>query len=145
MADDVIARMIRQSSAPRRLTIVSSDRAILREARRRRCRTITSDQFLAQLARDAERRADAPSPIPAALRSLWNYHAQAWNFHVGLTGDHSYQSNPLSWFVQTRPTSFYWSSLERGESGCEADSCAAEVLALGNPVIRTPNPRSLKP
>jgi dolichyl-phosphate-mannose--protein O-mannosyl transferase len=80
--------------------------------------------------------ADAsPSPIPAALRSLWNYHAQAWNFHVGLTGDHSYQSNAMSWFVQTRPTSFYWSSLERGESGCTADSCAAEVLALGNPVI----------
>lgn len=76
-----------------------------------------------------------PSPVPAGLRSLWNYHSQAWNFHVGLTGDHSYQSNPLSWFVQTRPTSFYWSSLERGESGCTADSCAAEVLALGNPVI----------
>ncbi|MGA0009388.1 MAG: dolichyl-phosphate-mannose--protein mannosyltransferase [Candidatus Nanopelagicales bacterium] len=78
---------------------------------------------------------DDPSPIPAALRALWNYHSQAWNFHVGLTGDHSYQSNPLSWFVQTRPTSFYWSSLEGGESGCTADSCAAEVLALGNPVI----------
>ena len=80
--------------------------------------------------------ADATSsPIPAALRSLWNYHSQAWNFHVGLTGDHSYQSNPLSWFVQTRPTSFYWSSLEAGESGCAAESCAAEVLALGNPII----------
>ena len=78
---------------------------------------------------------DSASPVPAALRSLWNYHAQAWNFHVGLTGDHSYQSNPLSWFLQTRPTSFYWSSLENGEAGCTADSCAAEVLALGNPVI----------
>jgi dolichyl-phosphate-mannose--protein O-mannosyl transferase len=37
--------------------------------------------------------------------------------------------------MQTRPTSFYWASLERGESGCAADSCAAEVLALGNPII----------
>ena len=76
-----------------------------------------------------------PSVIPAALRSLWHYHAEAWQFHVGLTGDHSYQSNPLSWFVQTRPTSFYWSSLQNGESGCTADSCAAEVLAIGNPLI----------
>jgi len=77
----------------------------------------------------------SPSAIPAALRALWHYHGEAWQFHVGLTGDHSYQSNPLSWFMQTRPTSFYWASLERGESGCEADSCAAEVLALGNPII----------
>ena len=78
---------------------------------------------------------DAPSVIPAPLRSLWHYHAEAWQFHVGLTGDHSYQSNPLSWFLQLRPTSFYWASFDRGESGCEADSCAAEVLALGNPII----------
>jgi len=75
------------------------------------------------------------SLIPAALRSLWHYHSEAWQFHVGLTGDHSYQSNPLSWFVQTRPTSFYWASYDQGESGCAADSCAAEVLALGNPII----------
>jgi dolichyl-phosphate-mannose--protein O-mannosyl transferase len=76
-----------------------------------------------------------PSIIPAALRSLWHYHGEAWQFHVGLTGDHSYESHGPSWFMQTRPTSFYWSSLQNGESGCAADSCAAEVLALGNPLI----------
>lgn len=80
--------------------------------------------------------ADADSSIvPAGIRSLWHYHADAWRFHVGLTSDHSYESNPLSWFMQTRPTSFYWKSLANGEGGCEVDSCAAEVLALGNPVI----------
>jgi dolichyl-phosphate-mannose-protein mannosyltransferase len=75
------------------------------------------------------------SIIPAALRSLWHYHSEAWQFHVGLTGDHSYQSNPLSWFLQTRPTSFFWRSVDQGQEGCTAESCAAEVLALGNPAI----------
>ncbi|MEK9736175.1 MAG: phospholipid carrier-dependent glycosyltransferase [Candidatus Nanopelagicales bacterium] len=78
---------------------------------------------------------DSALPIPAALRSLWHYHAEAWKFHVGLTGDHSYQSNPMSWFLQTRPVSFYWRSLEAGDGGCESAKCAAEVLAVGNPVI----------
>ena len=35
-ADDEIIRLVEQSSTPRRLTIVSSDRAIQRAARRRR-------------------------------------------------------------------------------------------------------------
>lgn len=73
--------------------------------------------------------------IPEGLRSLWHYHADAWNFHVGLESEHAYESNPLSWFLQTRPTSFFYESLSAGDPGCLADSCAAEVLALGNPVI----------
>ena len=76
-----------------------------------------------------------PSWIPAGLRSLWHYHAEAWNFHVGLESDHSYQSNPLSWFLQTRPTSFYWNSAADGTGTCGADTCVSEVLALGNPVV----------
>jgi dolichyl-phosphate-mannose-protein mannosyltransferase len=76
-----------------------------------------------------------PGIIPAPLRALANYHSEAWRFHVGLTSDHSYQSNPLSWFLQLRPTSFYWKRLESGEGDCTADACAAEVLALGNPII----------
>ena len=76
-----------------------------------------------------------PSWIPAGLRSLWHYHVEAWRFHVGLESDHSYQSNPLSWFMQTRPTSFYWNSADNGTGTCGADTCVSEVLALGNPVV----------
>ena len=80
--------------------------------------------------------ADADSSwIPAGLRSLWHYHAEAWRFHVGLESDHSYQSNPMSWFMQTRPTSFYWNSADNGTGTCGADTCVSEVLALGNPVV----------
>ena len=73
--------------------------------------------------------------VPAPLRSLWHYHADAWNFHVGLESDHSYESSPLSWLLQTRPTSFFWESAEQGVNGCDAASCASAVVAVGNPVI----------
>lgn len=75
------------------------------------------------------------SIIPASLRSWWDYHVQAWNFHVGLTTEHAYKSNPLSWPFQTRPTSFFYESIKDGSQGCPTNNCAAEVLALGNPII----------
>ncbi len=73
--------------------------------------------------------------VPDALRSLWHYHVEAYDFHRQLTTAHSYQSNPLSWPLQTRPTSYYFQSPTLGEQGCQVDKCASEVLALGNPII----------
>lgn len=77
-----------------------------------------------------------PSWIPAALRSLVHYHAEAWNFHVHLTSPHSYSSNAWSWFLQTRPTSFYYENFSNTANGSPNDGgSAAEVLALGNPIV----------
>lgn len=79
-----------------------------------------------------------PSVVPDALRSWWHYHGEAWRFHVGLSSEHSYESNPLSWPLQTRPTSFFWSSGDDLAAVCDAPDggdCAQEVLALGNPII----------
>lgn len=76
-----------------------------------------------------------PSLIPEALRSLWHYHAEAWRFHVGLSSDHPYKSNALSWFFQARPTSFYYEGIKDGSQGCEAKNCSSAVTALGNPLI----------
>ena len=53
-ADDLIRRIIEVSTAPRRLTIVSSDHAIQRDARKRRCGTFSSEEFLQRLADDAD-------------------------------------------------------------------------------------------
>ena len=75
------------------------------------------------------------SAIPQALRAFWHYHAEAWHFHVNLTSDHAYKSNPISWILQARPTSFSWQSIKNGTQGCPTDNCAQEVLALGNPII----------
>ena len=73
--------------------------------------------------------------VPDNLRSLWYYHGQMLNFHRGLTSPHSYQSNAWSWFLQTRPTSFFYESPARGVNGCTVDKCSQEVVALGNPII----------
>lgn len=73
--------------------------------------------------------------VPATIRSLWHYHAEAWRFHVGLDSGHAYGSNALSWPFQARPTAFYWDTFTDGRAGCTVDKCAAEVLALGNPII----------
>ena len=70
--------------------------------------------------------------IPRPLRSLWHYHAEILNFHRTLTQHHAYQSNPWSWLVMGRPTSFYYGS----PSNCGGvKACSQEVLALGTPIL----------
>lgn len=69
--------------------------------------------------------------IPDALRSWWHYQSQAWNFHVGLTSQHSYQANAWTWPLMGRPTSFFYED----PGTCGATQCSQEVLALGNPLI----------
>ena len=51
-ADDLIGQLIRASTSPRRLSVVSSDHEVLRAARRRRCKMLTSQEFLQQLVDD---------------------------------------------------------------------------------------------
>ncbi len=51
-ADDLIIRLVGRSTAPRRVTVVTSDREIARAVRRRRATVIESDRFLRMLAED---------------------------------------------------------------------------------------------
>ncbi|GAA2715147.1 MULTISPECIES: phospholipid carrier-dependent glycosyltransferase [Streptomyces] len=72
------------------------------------------------------------------LRSLWHYERQVWDFNTNLTSPHTYQSNPWSWLVQSRPVSYFYESPGPGNGGCSidsADKCAREVLALGTPLL----------
>jgi hypothetical protein len=66
-ADDLIARIASAAPDPRRLLVVSSDRAVQRAARRRRCRTLGSPEFLRQLAArlEAVRRARPQARRPS--------------------------------------------------------------------------------
>ena len=56
--------------------------------------------------------------IPDALRGLWHYHSEMWTFNVNLHSPHTYQSNPWSWIVTSRPTAFYYQGSKSGEHGC---------------------------
>ncbi|MEU6050859.1 phospholipid carrier-dependent glycosyltransferase [Streptomyces xanthochromogenes] len=76
--------------------------------------------------------------VPASLRSFWHYETEVYSFHVGLTEGHTYQSNPWSWLVLGRPVSYYYESPGPGTGGCPSNAggkCAAEVLALGTPLL----------
>lgn len=65
------------------------------------------------------------------ISSFIFYHQEMLNFHTGLSEKHPYQSNPWSWLIMGRPTSFYYQTPKT----CGADSCSQEVLALGTPLL----------
>ena len=48
-----------------------------------------------------------------------------------MSSPHTYQSWPWQWLLLGRPVAFYWSST----GPCGANSCAAEVLLLGTPLL----------
>ena len=77
--------------------------------------------------------------VPTPLQSLWHYHVEAYNFHMGLRTPHSYQSNPLTWLFMTRPTSFFYEGNDQGVNGCNVEGgCSSAITALGNPFIWLP-------
>ncbi|MDQ0795887.1 dolichyl-phosphate-mannose--protein mannosyltransferase [Streptomyces sp. B1I3] len=72
--------------------------------------------------------------LPDWLRSLWHYENQVYEFHVGLTSGHTYQSNPWSWIVLGRPVSYFYEE-KAGCTASETGKCAREVLAIGTPLL----------
>jgi dolichyl-phosphate-mannose--protein O-mannosyl transferase len=73
--------------------------------------------------------------VPDAVRSLWQYHQEIFTFHVNVTSSHPYQTNPWSWLVQGRPTSFYYQGPKRGQDGCLVDQCAKAITSIGTPTL----------
>lgn len=87
-ADEVIFEKIAENSAPRRLTVVSSDREIRKAARRRQCRRQTSAEFAEQLIRLVEQPPSPAAPQPPELqqkrRGLTEEETQQWLKEFGL-------------------------------------------------------------
>lgn len=77
-ADDVIELLIARDSAPRRLLVVSTDRRIARAARRRQARSISSEDFLRQLANDSDKPKAKPLPGFATQVPLNQYAVGYW-------------------------------------------------------------------
>jgi len=84
-ADELIVEHIADNTAPRRLTVVTSDREILRAARRRRCRLATSQDFIEFLLR-ALLRGAKPRPVepPEKRKGLTAEQARRWLRELGL-------------------------------------------------------------
>lgn len=84
-ADEVIMELISAHTAPRRLTVVSSDREIRKAARRRRCVVLTSPQFARQLQQEEHPRPLPPSHEPKEKqRGLTGQQSREWLKEFGL-------------------------------------------------------------
>jgi uncharacterized protein len=69
-ADDVIEELIQRNTAPRRLTVVSSDHRLHRAARRSRAAPVDSDVWFRQIAQQpiqGEQSVDMPDQVEAEL------------------------------------------------------------------------------
>lgn len=85
-ADALIEELIRENSAPARLLVVSSDRRILKAAKKRRARTLSSPAFLFQLAAPAGPERPAPAdagPAPHKGRELKDGEVRQWIDYFG--------------------------------------------------------------
>jgi hypothetical protein len=97
---------------------------------------LTSNGYARQTSIAASGVADWLAWIPQPLQALWHYHVQAYGFHVNLHTPHNYASNPLTWLVMWRPTSFFYEGTDAGAAGCAGtENCANAITALGNPLI----------
>jgi len=87
-ADAVICEHIAADTAPRRLTVVSTDRQIRKAGRRRRCKLATSEEFAESLLRPL-RRADRPrrTEPPEKRRGLTPEQARSWLRELDLDSD----------------------------------------------------------
>lgn len=74
-ADDVIEALVEDSFSPSRLLVVSSDRRLQRAARKRRCKWLTSQDFLRTILEDLARRAgrnpDLEKATPETTPDEW--------------------------------------------------------------------------
>ncbi len=61
-ADELIEELIQADSAPRNLTVVSSDHRVQRAAKRRKAQAIDSDVWFAQIQRDRKQRRASAIP-----------------------------------------------------------------------------------
>jgi hypothetical protein len=77
-------------------------------------------------------------PIGDRLAGLATHHRDVARFHLTLDADHPYRAPATTWPVQARPVVYHWTScgVEDDPADCEvAPGNAAEVVALGNPVL----------
>ncbi|HUG71210.1 MAG TPA: NYN domain-containing protein [Pirellulaceae bacterium] len=78
-ADELLEELIRVSSAPRRLTVVSSDHRVQRAARRRKARAVDSDVWYAEMrAKRREKTAPATTASPKPAGPLSAEEVAAW-------------------------------------------------------------------
>lgn len=87
-ADAVLIRLLQQNSAPRQVLVVSTDREIVRAAKRRRAVSMRADDYWRMLRRDLETPQRRPPREPRAKRhGLTPEETDAWLRELGFDPD----------------------------------------------------------
>lgn len=88
-ADTVIEALIAADSAPKRLTVVSSDHRLQRAAKRRRATAVDSDRWFAQLLRDRAARStpSATADVAKPQGPLTEGEVSHWMRQFGFDGE----------------------------------------------------------
>jgi dolichyl-phosphate-mannose-protein mannosyltransferase len=75
--------------------------------------------------------------IPAAVRSLWHYHWEIYEFHKHLSSYHAYRENAWGWLFDARPVLYYAAYPHPPAAGCHTGGlgCARMIYDLGTPAI----------
>jgi dolichyl-phosphate-mannose--protein O-mannosyl transferase len=73
--------------------------------------------------------------VPDVLRSWWHYHQEIYVFNLNVTSFHPYMTNPWSWMILGRPTSFYYQGPTKGQQGCTVAQCAKAITSIGTPTV----------
>lgn len=82
-ADELIEELIQSNSAPRRLTVVSSDHRLHKAARRRRAKAVDSDRWYAETLQRRAARAAAKPPVQKPTGPLPPHEVQRWMKEMG--------------------------------------------------------------
>jgi uncharacterized protein len=87
-ADTLIERLISAESAPKRLTVVSSDHRVQRAAKRRRATAVDSDKWFTHVLRDrvARSASSATADLPKPEGPLTDGEVAHWLSEFGLAG-----------------------------------------------------------
>ena len=75
--------------------------------------------------------------LPDAIRSLWHYSYNAYEFHSSLTNaagnHHPWESKPWTWPMSLRPV--LYAIDQQDVAGCGVQSCVKAVLLVGTPAM----------
>ena len=73
--------------------------------------------------------------VPRSIQSWLHYMQVTYEYHVGESRPHDYESDAWMWPLLVRPTSMWYRASSAGDPGCASETCGASITGLANPLI----------
>jgi dolichyl-phosphate-mannose-protein mannosyltransferase len=73
--------------------------------------------------------------VPGPVQDLWQWHVAIYQALLNLDTPHRYKAPAILWPLIARPTAMFYAGTVQGQGGCTYSNCAAETIAMPNPLI----------